>query len=159
MAATLEEQLHHLRSLREVIGEPLFQQGLERLRAQYGSAQVAALLHADERTADQPPGIEATVARRVAQQFGDHTRIGVNIAGDVFGPITVNADGKPSVAAIVQAYAQQLISRLAAVPLHGLWEQKVVGDTPVCRWHRSTSSRRCVPRLIAKPCVATRWPR
>jgi formylglycine-generating enzyme required for sulfatase activity len=132
MAETLAEQLELLRRLGSSLGEEFFQQGLTTLRAQHGDGAIDALLGPDERATESavPTGTDAAVSQR-SQHIGQNATIGVNGGGDVHGSVTGKQDGQPTPNDVVRAYAQQLISRLAAVPLHGLWEQKAVGDTPV----------------------------
>jgi formylglycine-generating enzyme required for sulfatase activity len=134
MADTLVEQIEQLQRVYDLdlIDAAAFQRGLSKLRAVHGSAAVDALLSADElHPGAQPPAATNAQPPGSTQSLGDYAQIAVNVVGDVHGVITVYQDGQASPSALLRSYAQQQIQRLAAVPLHGLWEQKTIGDTPV----------------------------
>jgi formylglycine-generating enzyme required for sulfatase activity len=103
----------------EVISYDAYEDGLAKLRNQYGAAQVDVLLR---------QGAPPAEVRTHTQHIHEYTSIQAAVAGDVYGDIYIVGERAESTKVLLAGYLRWLASRCGQLPLRGVREQKTATD-------------------------------
>ncbi|MBA3945516.1 MAG: SUMF1/EgtB/PvdO family nonheme iron enzyme [Herpetosiphonaceae bacterium] len=95
-----------------------FARFLARMRAQFGEQQVDAVLQVEA----------ATTAGGTTQVVTESARVGVAVAGSLYGDVFINGQWTRDESALLHQYLEHLIARCAMLPLQGIREQKSSTD-------------------------------
>lgn len=115
MQNDLQEKLQKLQDLRDLLGEEVYAQNVEKLRAQYGSAAL------DKALSDIPNS-------QHTQNIGGNAQVGVAIAGNHTGNVYLDGRRADKATQLLAEYLQRLRTRCAVIPLEGMRQQKQVDD-------------------------------
>ncbi len=116
--SNLAAELHSLQTLRNVLGEEMYNQGLTRLRAQYGDAAVDALL-APSATPPEPAASRQDIRNDAPNQGAQ---------GIFYGDVYLYGQRGKDAAALLAGYLERQLQDCDRLSLQGVYEQKAADD-------------------------------
>jgi formylglycine-generating enzyme required for sulfatase activity len=110
-------QLQQLQSLRGVLGDDLYNEGLARLRTQYGDAAVDSALESMLQSSAAPP--EQTITNTAPNQGAQ---------GVFYGNVYLYGQRGKQASELIGAYLERQVRRCGSLPLQGVYQQKASDD-------------------------------